>query len=259
MNHLSEEQIVLHYYGDAEGTAEIERHLAVCPECRAEFARVQSTLRQIEPVEVPEPSPGFEEKTWLTLRDRLPEKGGFFRRLFFPQAFGPHQKWALAGAMAVLLAVAFLAGRFWPRPSQQVAQQPSQVNPQRVVLVAVGDHLERSQMLLLEIMHNDDTGHIDFSAEQQLARDLLDDNHLYRVSAQQTGDPQVARLLDDLGRVLAEIANGPAEVSSGDLQQVRHTIQSEGLLFKVRVIESEVNSRARRPGQISGGSVNQRL
>ena len=259
MNHLSEEQIVLHYYGDAEGTAEIEQHLAVCPECRAEFARVQSTLRQIEPAEVPEPSPGFEEKTWLNLRDRLPEKSGFFRRFLFPQTFGPQQKWALAGVMSLLIVAAFLAGRFLPRPAQQVAQPPAQVNPQRVVLVAVGDHLERSQMLLLEIMHNDDTGHIDFSAEQQLARDLLDDNHLYRVSAQQTGDPQVAVLLDDLGRVLAEIANGPAEVSSGDLQQVRHTIQSEGLLFKVRVIESEVNSRARRPGQISGGSVNQRL
>jgi hypothetical protein len=245
----------LHYYGDAEEASAVESHLAACPECRAEFARVQSMLRQIEPLEVPEPAPGFEQKTWLNVRDRLPEKGGFFRRLFRPQP-----KWALASVMALLLAAAFLAGRFWPRPvAPTIANKQENVNPQRVVLVAVGDHLERSQMLLLEIMHNDETGRINFSAEQQLARDLLDDNHLYRVSAQKAGDPQVARLLDDLGRVLAEIANGPAEVSSGDLQQVRHTIQSEGLLFKVKVIESEVNSKARRPGPIAGGSVNQRL
>src|ERR1041385_5227833 len=163
MNHLKEEQIVLHYYGDAEDATEVERHLAACSDCRAEFARVQSTLKQIEPLEVPEPPASFEEKTWLNLRDRLPEKGSFLKRLF-----GTQQKWALAGAMVVLLAAAFLAGRFWPRPGPQVAQQsPSQVNPQRVVLVAVGDHLERSQMLLVEIMHNEDTGHIDFSAEQQ--------------------------------------------------------------------------------------------
>jgi hypothetical protein len=259
MNHLSEEQIVLHYYGDAEGASEIERHLEACPECRAEFTRVQSMLRQIEPVEVPEPAANFEEKTWLNLRDRLPERGGFFRRIFFPKIFAPQQKWILAGVMALLLAAAFMAGRLLPRPGQPVAQQPAQANPQRIVLVAVGDHLERSQMLLLEIVHNDDTGRIDFSAEQQLARDLLDDNHLYRVSAQQAGDPQVARVLDDLGRVLAEIANGPAEISSSDLQQVRHTIQSEGLLFKVRVMESEVNSKAGRPEQASGRSANQRL
>ena len=255
MNHLSEEQIVLHYYGDAEEATDVERHLAGCAECRAEFTRVQSTLRQIEPTEVPEPGEGFEEKTWLNLRDRLPEKGGFLRRLF-----GKQQKWALAGAMLILLAAAFLAGRFWPRPPQQIAQQPAQVNPQRIVLIAVGDHLERSQMLLVEIMNAEGDAHgpINFSAEQAQARELLDSNHLYRVSAQQAGDPQVARLLDQLGRVLAEIANGPAEVSPGDLQQVRHTIQSEGLLFKVRVVGAEVNSRARRP-ELSDGSVNQRL
>jgi len=255
MNHLSEEQIVLHYYGDAEEATEVERHLAACPDCREEFSRVQSMLRQIEPLEVPEPAPSFEEKTWLNLRDRLPEKGGFFRRLLRPSA----PKWAFAGAMALLLAAAFLAGRFWPRPDQQVAQQPpAQVNPQRVILVAVGDHLERSQMLLVEIMNADGKGPINFSSEQAEARELLDSNHLYRVSSQQAGDPQVARLLDQLGRVLAEIANGPTEVSPGDLEQVRHTIQSEGLLFKVRVVGSEVNSRARRP-ELSGGSVNQRL
>jgi hypothetical protein len=254
MSHLSEEQIVLHYYGDAEDATEVERHLAACPDCRAEFARVQSMLGQIEPLEVPEPAAGFEEKTWLNLRDHLPEKGSFLRR--FLQG---RQKWALAGAMAVLLAAAFLAGRFWPRPGQQVAQQPpSQVNPQRVVLVAVGDHLERSQMLLVEIMNADAKGPINFSNEQAEARELLDSNHLYRVSSQQAGDPQVAHLLDQLGRVLAEIANGPAEVSPGDLEQVRHTIQSEGLLFKVRVVSSEVNSKVRRP-ELSGGSVNQRL
>jgi hypothetical protein len=255
MNHLSEEQIVLHFYGDAEAAGEIEQHLAACAECRAEFSRVQSTLMQITPLEVPEAPASFEEKIWLNLRDRLPEMGGFLRRLLKPSP----QKWALAGAMAVLLAAAFLAGRFWPRAPQQVAQ-PVQVNPQRVVLVAVGDHLERSQMLLVEIMNADGEAHgpINFSAEQAQARELLDSNHLYRVSAQQTGDPQVARLLDQLGRVLAEIANGPAEVSPGDLQQVRRTIQSEGLLFKVRVIGSEVNSKARRP-ELSGAGANQRL
>ncbi|HEY2497140.1 MAG TPA: hypothetical protein VGK24_08725 [Candidatus Angelobacter sp.] len=255
MNHLTEEQIVLHYYGDAVMPSdEIERHLSVCADCRSEFSRVQAMLKQIEPLDVPEPLQSFEEKTWLRLRDQLPEKGGFFRGLFRPQ-----QKWAFAGVMALLLTAAFMAGRFWSRPVQQVAQQPpAQVNPQRVVLVAVGDHLERSQMLLVEIMNSDSKGPINLSSEQAEARELLDDNHLYRVSAQQNDDPQVARLLDQLGRVLAEIANGPAEVSPGELQQVRHTIQSEGLLFKVRVIGSEVNSKVRRPEPISG-SVNQRL
>src|SRR5579871_1770384 len=137
-NHLTEEQIILHYYGDAEGEPEIEKHLGACPDCRAEFARVQTMLKQIEPLEIPEPAAYFEEKTWLKLRDQLPAKGSFFKRLFVA-----HQKLAFAGTMALLLAVAFMAGRFWPRTGgNNVASNPEQTapaNPQRVVLVAVGD------------------------------------------------------------------------------------------------------------------------
>jgi hypothetical protein len=249
MNHLSEEQIVLHYYGDAESGEEIRRHLAQCPACKAEFDRVQSLLGQIEPSEVPEQPPFFEEKTWLNLRDRLPEKRfGFRQWLLSPR------RWALAGVGVLLLAAAFTAGRFWPRPPQN---EKLVANPQRVVLIAVGDHLERSHMLLVEIMNADPNSRqaLDFSGEQQQARDLLDANDLYRLSAaQHVGDPQVERVLDDLGRVLAEIANGPSELSSGDLKEIRARIQSQELLFKIRVIGSEVDSKVQRQQSSAGNT-----
>lgn len=254
MNHLTEEQIVLHFYGDADGEQEVRQHLEQCAACRQEFARVSSLLTRITPEEVPEPPAIFEEKTWLNVRDRLPQRAGGWRRLF-----SAPPKWALAGVMALLIAAAFLAGLFWPRHQNQIETQLPVANPQRVVLVAVGGHLERSQMLLMEIMNTDPKAPVDLSSEQQQARDLLDDNHLYRVSAQRAGDPQIAALLDDLGRVLAEVANGPSELSPSDLRQIHEQIQSDGLLFKVRVVGSEVNSRVRRQEQSSAGSVNQRL
>jgi hypothetical protein len=114
-------------------------------------------------------------------------------------------------------------------------------------------------MWLVEIMNTDASGPVNLSTEQQQARDLLDSNHLYRASAQNDGDPQIARLLDQLGRVLAEIANGPSELSPADLQQIRDRIQSEGLLFKVRVVGSEVNSRVRRQEQNPAANSTQRL
>ncbi len=255
MNHLTEEQIVLHFYGDADGEQDLRRHLDQCAACREEFARVSSLLTQIAPEAIPEPAAIFEEKTWLNVRDRLPRRAGGWRRLF---AAPP--KWALAGVMALLIVAAFLAGRFWPRHENPITKNNAPVaNPQRLVLVAVGGHLERSQMLLMEIMNTDTTGPVDLSSEQQQARDLLDDNHLYRVSAQRAGDPKIAALLDQLGRVLAEVANGPSELSAGDLRQIHEQIQSDGLLFKVRVVGSEVNSRIQRQEQSSAGSVNQRL
>jgi predicted anti-sigma-YlaC factor YlaD len=253
MKHLSEEQIVLHYYGDAEGEPEIREHLAACSSCRDEFDRVKALLGSLAPVEVPDPPAFYEEKTWLNLRDRLPQHAAH-RRLW---ASPP--RWAIAGLTAVLIVAAFLAGRFWPRHEPATPAATVAANPQRVVLIAVGGHLQRSQMLLVEIMNADAKGTVNLSTEQQQARDLLDANHLYRASAQRDGDPQVARLLDQLGRVLAEIANGPSELSPADLQQIRGRIQSEGLLFKVRVVGSEVNSRVRRQEQNPAANSTQRL
>jgi predicted anti-sigma-YlaC factor YlaD len=253
MNHLSEEQIVLHCYGDAEKPEEVRLHLSQCSACQSEFDRVRQLLQQIEPVEVPEPPVVFEEKTWLNLRDRLPRKSGFRQWLQAPP------KWALAGTVATLILAAFLMGRFWPRGDIHNAQNPpTAANPQ-LVLVAVGDHLERSQMLLVEIMNTDATNPADLSGAEKQARDLLDANHLYRASAQRAGDPQIAKLLDELGRVLTEIANSPSDLSPADLQQIRSRIQSEGLLFKVRIVGSEVNSRVRRQEQSPAGSGSQRL
>jgi hypothetical protein len=217
-------------------------------------------LRQIEPIEVPEPLPGFEEKTWLNVRDRLPEK-----RSWLDNLFSSPKQWALAGSMVALLIAAFVAGRFWPRASAPINPPPVVAkdkpnNPQQqVVLVAVGSHLEQSEMLLVEIMNADGKAPLDFSDEQGRARDLLDANHLYRVSAQQAGDPKIAHLLDQLGRVLAEVANSPEQLSQGDLKEIRGRIESEGLLFKVRVVGSDVNSRVRRREQSAAANTTQRL
>ena len=254
MKHLSEEEIVLHYYGDADDEMQVQQHLAECLACRSEFERLQSLLGSVPSGEVPEPGSLFEEKMWLNIRDRLPEKPAPANS-FWPAG----RKWAVAGVMAVLLVGAFLAGRFWPgHPAQKVKVNAPAADPQRIVLVAVGDHLERSQMLLVEIMNADDKSALDEATAMQ-ARDLLNTNRLYRVSAQQAGDPRIAHLLDQLGRVLAEVANAPSQVSENDLRDIRARIQSDGLLFKVRVVGSEVNSRVRRLEQNSPAAAQQRL
>lgn len=266
MKHLSEEQIVLHYYGDAEAEEDVRRHLTECPACQAEFERLKALLEQIEPTEVPEPPEFFEAKTWLNLRDRLARVPGGLRGWLAPApTFGAPdaqrvwarwgRKWALTGALAFLLLAAFLLGRYG-RIGNPAPNNVATANPERVVLVAVGDHLERSQILLVEIMNSDATGAGGLSSEQRQARDLLDANHLYRVSAQQAGDPAVAGVLDDLGRVLTEIADAPSQLTPADLQAIRQRIQSQGLLFKIRVIGSQVDSKVRRQQQAQAGRGN---
>jgi hypothetical protein len=240
MKHLNEEQLILYYYGEAMQPQEIKAHLAACKACNTEYSKIERTLAQVEPIVAPEPESNYEQKLWYQLQPQIAKQARSRRWALFPQV-------GWIGAVAALVISAFLAGRYLPRttssPPNNVAVVQGKANPERIILVTVGEHLERSQMLLIEIMNAEGKGATDLSTEQQQARDLLDANRLYRESAQRTGDPAITRTLDELERVLVEVANGPSEVTNQQLENLRKQIESQGLLFKIRVIGSKVRQQ----------------
>ena len=159
-------------------------------------------------------------------------------------------RWALT--TAALVVMGFLAGRFinvreQPAAVQQeaVAGSGSAVRDEaivreRVLLIAVGDHLERSQMVLVELAHAETHGSLDISAERQLADDLVASNRLYRQTAVRMGQANVAGLLDELERVLVEVARGPSTVDVRQLAVIQQQIEAQGILFKMKVIGSDI-------------------
>jgi len=156
--------------------------------------------------------------------------------------------WAVAAAMVVLLVAAFVAGRFWPWGQTRVAARPipAQVR-ERILFVAVGEHLDRSQMVLLELANarpQDD--HVDISEERHRAQDLIDSNRLYRQTALRSGDPGVATVLDELERVLLEVAHSPSHLSTQEFEELRRRVEAQGILFKVRVIDSQLQQDERK-------------
>lgn len=240
MTHPNEEQLVLHYYGEAEA-AGVADHLAACESCRDEYRSLQLVLNAVDGTTVPERSPEYGREVWRRIEGKVGRRGRW-----------PLGKiWIWAPAVAALLAVAFLAGRFWPRPGANpgsAANTAATATPvrERVLLVAVGDHLERSQMILAEIENAPDAkARLDLAGQRNTAQDLLQDNRLYRQTALRNGDTAMASVLDDLERVLAEIAHAPSDVSARDLEALRHRIESQGLLFKVRVIGAKVREKER--------------
>jgi hypothetical protein len=139
---------------------------------------------------------------------------------------------------------AFLAGRFYPqahKPAQMAAADP-QAN-ERVLLVAVGDYLERSQMVLVELANTNPHGTVDISSEQELAGDLVSENRLYRQTAAHTGNTAVASVLDELERVLLDIRHAPSQMTPEDLEKLRQRLEAEGILFKIRVLGSNVKNQ----------------
>jgi hypothetical protein len=244
MKHLTDEQLVWFYYGEERDRAEAEQHLAGCEQCRAAFAELERSLSAVtEAVPVPERDENYGARVWARLP--LEEKRGstgFLAWLLMPR------RWAMAGAMAALVVAAFLAGRFWPhsRPDLQIARPvPPQVR-ERVLLVAVGDHLDRSQMVLLEIVNSKPSKEVDISDEQQSAQDLVAANRIYRQTAARSGDTGVAQVLDELERVLLEIANSPSHLSSEEFEELRKRVEAQGILFKVRVIDSRISKESAR-------------
>ena len=239
MTHLTEEQLTLHYYGEAEDSAFVERHLDQCRECRGLYASVERVLNVMDALPVPERGVGYEAQVWHRVAPYLPLR----RRFHF---FTSPWRWAAgAAALAGVLIAAFLAGRSYPRPSISVVPIAA-ANPQtqeQILKLAVGDYLERSQNVLMELANADSRDSLDIAAEQERIANLLGENRLYRQTALRTGDALMAGVLDELERVLLEIAHAPSRLTSEQLQELRRRLRSDGILFRIRVLGSSVRSQ----------------
>jgi hypothetical protein len=251
MNHLSEEQLIELRYGDADADvkarAGAESHLKGCTQCRESYEALASVLAMVEAAPVPERDDAYGARVWRQIEPKLKQRFPFDWRAWFTLP-----RLALVGAVAAVIVAAFVAGRYWPRPPIQGPQVANAAISapvrERILLVAVGDHLDRSQMLLLELENAEApkgaaAGMVDISAQQQRAGDLVAANRLYRQSAARSGDATLSAVLDDLEPMLIQIAHSPSKISPAQLEEIQKRIAARGILFKVRVVGSEVRER----------------
>jgi hypothetical protein len=89
---------------------------------------------------------------------------------------------------------------------------------------------------------------LDLTAERERAAQLVRDNRLYRRTAMTSGDTTIADFLDDLERVLVEVAAAPpTDAGVTDASGVQQRLDARDLLFKLRVMSAEVRER-QKPG-----------
>ena len=238
VKHLTEEQLVSHYYGDLGNPLEAVKHLESCEACRAHFAALDSDLSLMKVAMIPDRPDDYGRRIWQRLQPRLEDKPvrSGSRWFAFPQ-------WKLAAAAVLLVVAGFVAGRFGPGRQAPLPEPVSEAARSRILMATVADHLDQSQRALLELANESDAGAPDSSADQARAGDLVAANRLYRQSASQAGETSLASVLDELERVLIEIANQPPDVSHRELREIRRRIDEEDLLFKIRVLSSQVRSK----------------
>jgi hypothetical protein len=229
MNHLADEQLLDAFYGDA--VTPDREHLENCAECRARFRQIQETLETLRDYPVPERSDSYGTEVWARLGPQLQTVRSKRKWLW---------AWTLVPALATMLAITFFAG-VWTERRRTSAPDNSH---ERVLLMAMSDHLERSQIVLTELVHAN-SGTADLRTERERARNLLGENRLLRQTAIHLGDRRDAALLDDLERVLLDLANGSPATNSEDLKMLQQRVENDGLLWKIRI----TSTNAREEGQ----------
>ena len=245
MKHLREEELIAYREGETTQREAIAEHLTGCTACRAELDRIEAVLHALDNLPVPERGPEYGRAVWQQIAPRLPEKAGRGWGAWFEP-----RRWVAIGAMAAMVIAAFVAGR-WSKPKDTGTPVASvaQVR-ERVLVVAVGEHLGKSEMVLMELANaapeNSGQKQINISAEQKRAEDLLDANRLYRETAKQDGDAALADVLDDLERVLLDVAHSPDELTPAKLESLQKRIEAHGILFKVRVVGKELQEKQKQ-------------
>jgi hypothetical protein len=234
MSHLTEDDLVLHHYGEHGEAAAVAAHLERCEACRASMEALRTDLASVT-LDVPAASADYATRVWERLRPQLgagSPRRGMLHRPAVRRAAGYL-------ALAASLVAAFILGRMSPQPSR-VAMVPD--TRERVLLAAVARHLDRSQRVLVELAHADEGNAGDLSAR---AERLVAENRLYRQSARQAGEVGLASLLDELGLVLLEVAHAPEPLAPGDVRDLNARVERKALLFKVRVVGSRLVERER--------------
>jgi hypothetical protein len=206
-----------------------------------------AVLAALDTLPVPDPGADYGRRVWQQIAPRLAE-----RPMRWWQAWLEPRRLGALAAMAALIVTAFLLGRLMPSrvPVDNNIANREQVR-ERVLVVAVGEHLGRSEMMLVELSNAEPGAskpkQINISSEQRRAEDLLEENRLYRQTALQDGDAGLASVLDDLERVLLDVAHSPDEVTPAQLEAIQKKIEAHGILFKVRVVKKDLQERQTAP------------
>jgi hypothetical protein len=253
--HLSEEDLILHFYGEGGPDEErrIDDHLAACSQCRLAWTELGDTLKLVDAAKVPEPGDGFERVMWARVQRALPE----------PRRAASTWRWLPAFGVAAAVVAAVALGYAWrashesrpvatPAATAASTSGPAVVRTsaadlqktrERVLLTALSEHFQQTEVLLTEIMNSPNQGRGEIDFERASADDLVASGRLYRVTAQESGDLQLARMLDDLESVLVEVARSPEKVAPKDFQSLRTRIGDQNLLFKVRAVSNQIQQR----------------
>jgi hypothetical protein len=258
--HLTDDDLVLLHYGEpAEpGRMDAAAHVAGCDLCRERLAGLRKVLGAVD-LPVPEPDRFLEARVWSAVEPRLAPRAEQASRHRWMRP----QRLALAASLLVLVLAAYLAGQ-WRGGGPADGSIPDDVR-QRVLQVAVLDHLERGRHLLTDLLNENGTGGASagdagagpassqplvMERRREQAETLVAAGRIYRQSAAAAGQTPVVAVLDDLERALLEVAHVTGETPHEEMDALRRRLRENGILLKIQMMATSMRgTRPQQPAQ----------
>lgn len=153
-----------------------------------------------------------------------------------------------AATSAPMVAGAFDVGGIWRHKHQSTtaSANPPQVQPptghpqEGAVVVVLGDHLDRSERLLVELKHADAGSEELLSVLRDEAVSLEAANLICRQNAAEDNDPALTTVLNHLDQLLVELINQTEGLNGATITRLQDEMNGEGLLLEVRILRSRI-------------------
>jgi len=264
--------IELYFYGELDPVdrARVDAHLRGCTPCRQRLEDLHAIRRALADRPVVDAPPsgdwsGFmrrldaavqPSRAALRVASGEPERAVVLERdrpSRSARRLASRHVLALAAMLALVVTGVFMAARFRAAdPAQHIVKIDTNVVEAKPEVPAVpesakaderalrevsAEHLERSKLVVLGLATRDphETKSDDWQYERTLAGTLLSDTRLYRLTAQDRGMSDVARVMRDLETVLLETSMSD-EADRDALARVQKLIARRDLVLKMQVV-----------------------
>ena len=245
--------IELYFYDELDAAArrDTERHLNTCGECRQaldELEVIRAALLTRPDVSAPA---GGDWTSFMARLDGAIRQGGTSRTLLAPpRAAGPgSRQYVVYIAMAALLALVTMSVGLIVR--SRVASEdanpatiasgggtePARWTDDAAFAALSEQHFERAKLVVLGLANKEAGEGVppEWQYERELASTLLADTRLYRLTAEDRGMKQLAKVMGDLELVLLQ-ASLSRDPQPDTLAQIQNLIRKRDLVTRMDVM-----------------------